>query len=510
MLGIEAGGSDCSSIRNPKCEIRNRTSATRLRKSGLLRYEPMLRLYNTLSNMKEDFLPGEDRWVRLYTCGPTVYDYAHIGNFRTFVFQDLLRRYLRYRSYQVLHVMNITDVDDRIIQNSKTQGIPLKEYTTRYTDAFLEDCKTLGIQPPDVMPRATDHIPDMVKLIRRLEERGFTYRRDGSIYFSISRFPEYGKLSKQDFSGIQPGARVDSDRYGKDEARDFVLWKAPKEGEDFWETELGPGRPGWHIECSAMSMRYLGETFDIHCGGADLVFPHHENEIAQSECATGKPFVRYWVHPEFLVVEGEKMSKSLGNFFTLRDVLAKGHWPEAIRYLLLSVHYRKQLNFTADNLHQAHSSIKRLENFGLRMAEKADASEPCPSFVEQIQSAREKYVEEMDDDLNTSAALGVLFDFINMTFKMLDQGSLSLGDARAALEFVREVDQVFGVMREPQELLDSEILERIEERLAARRRRDFAEADRIRDWLTSQGIQLEDTREGTRWKRIRETNPTQG
>src|SRR5437773_8734081 len=323
----------------------------------------MFRLYNTLTNAKEDFVPAGDMLVRFYTCGPTVYDFAHIGNFRTFVFQDLLRRYLRYRGYKVRHVMNITDVDDRIIQNAKSLGVSLKEYTDRYTEAFLEDSRTLGILPPDVMPRATEHIPEMVKLILRLEEKGYTYRRDGSIYFSISRFPEYGKLSKQDFSGIQPGARVDTDRYEKDEARDFVLWKAPKEGENFWETELGPGRPGWHIECSAMSMKYLGETFEIHCGGVDLVFPHHENEIAQSECATGNPFVRYWVHPEFLVVEGEKMSKSLGNYLTLRDILAKGGRPEAIRYLLLSAHYRKQLNFMTENLRQAHSSIARIENF---------------------------------------------------------------------------------------------------------------------------------------------------
>ena len=462
----------------------------------------MLRLHNTLTRAEEQLQPAEDMLVRLYTCGPTVYDYAHIGNFRTFVFQDLLCRYLRYRGYQVRHVMNITDVDDRIIQNSKALGIPLKEYTTRYTEAFLEDSRKLRILPPDIMPLATDHIPEMVQLIRRLEEKGYTYRRDGSIYFSISRFPEYGKLSKQDFSGIQPGARVDADRYEKDEARDFVLWKAAKEGEDFWETELGPGRPGWHIECSAMSMKYLGETFDIHCGGVDLIFPHHENEIAQSECATDKPFVRYWVHPEFLIVEGEKMSKSLGNFFTLRDLLAKEHRPEAIRHLLLSVHYRKQLNFTADGLHQAHSALNRLENFSLRMSEKADSSDPCPSFFEQVRLAREKFIEAMDDDLNTSAALGVLFEFVSTTFKMLDQGSLSGGDARTALGFAREADQVFDVMPEQQTLLDSQIHQKIEERLAARRRRDFAEADRIRDWLLSQGIQLEDTREGTRWKRL--------
>jgi cysteinyl-tRNA synthetase len=469
----------------------------------------MLRIYNTLTNSKEEFHPAEPGVVRFYTCGPTVYDFAHIGNFRTFVFQDLLRRYLRFRDYRVIHVMNITDVDDRTIQMARTQGISLVEYTARYTEAFLEDSKRLGLQAPDFMPRATGHIPEMVQLIRRLEERGYTYRRDGSIYFSIARFPEYGKLSKQDFKGMQAGARVDNDRYDKDEARDFVLWKARKEGEDFWETEIGPGRPGWHIECSAMSMKYLGESFDIHCGGIDLVFPHHENEIAQSECATGKPFVHYWVHPEFLVVEGEKMSKSLGNFFTLRDLLAQGHSPQAIRYLLLSVHYRKQLNFTMDGLRQAESSIQRLEDFRQRMTELADGSDPCPEFAAQIGSAQASFIEAMDDDLNISAALGVIFDFIRSTYQTHDQRRISRGDARGAVDFVLEVDQVLGVMRPQPELLDEEIARRIEERQAARRRRDFAEADRIRDWLSSQGIQLEDTREGIRWKRIHKNGLSQ-
>ena len=328
----------------------------------------MLRLHNTLTGNEEELRTIEEGVVRLYTCGPTVYDYAHIGNFRTFVFQDLLRRYLVYRGLRVKHVMNITDVDDRIIQNAHAQGMSLKDYTEKYTQAFFEDSRTLRIELPELMPRATAHIPEMVALIKRLEEKGYTYRKDGSIYFSISRFKDYGKLSKADFSGIQAGARVDTDKYDKENARDFALWKAPKEGEDFWETEIGPGRPGWHIECSAMSMKYLGETFDIHCGGADLVFPHHENEIAQSEAATGKPFVHYWLHPEFLIVEGEKMSKSLGNQFTLRDLLAKGPAPEAIRYLLLSVHYRRQLNFTWDGLQQAEASLQRLEEFVLRMS----------------------------------------------------------------------------------------------------------------------------------------------
>jgi cysteinyl-tRNA synthetase len=463
----------------------------------------MLKLYNSLSRTEEEFHPVEEGVVRFYTCGPTVYDYAHVGNFRTFVFQDLLCRYLRYRNYRILHVMNITDVDDKTIQNARMQGLSLKDYTARYTEAFLEDSKTLRIELPDIMPRATEHIPEMVQLIRTLEEKGYTYRKDGSIYFSISRFEEYGKLSKTDFSGAQSGASVDTDKYDKENARDFVLWKAPKEGEDFWETEIGPGRPGWHIECSAMSMKYLGETFDIHCGGADLVFPHHENEIAQSESATGKPFVRYWIHPEFLIVEGEKMSKSLGNFYTLRDLLDKGHSPESIRYLLLSVHYRKQLNFTSDGLKQAQASIQRLEDFLIRMKEIAKPEDPSPEFGAEIAKAREHFVEAMDGDLNTSAALAVLFEFVRTAYQQDSRRALSPGDAQSAADFIHEFDGVFNILPvESEQLLDDAIAAQIEARQAARKRRDFAEADRIRDWLASKGIQLEDTRDGVRWKRM--------
>jgi len=474
--------------------------SSKLRLAGGFR---MLRIYNTLTNAKEEFHPIEEGVVRLYTCGPTVYDYAHIGNFRTFVFQDLFRRYLHYHKYRVIHVMNITDVDDRIIQNAHAQGMSLKDYTTKYTEAFFEDSKTLHIELPELMPYATDHIPEMVALIKRLEAKGLTYCKDGSIYFSITRFPGYGKLSKADFSGIQAGARIDTDRYDKDNARDFALWKASKEGEDFWETEIGPGRPGWHIECSAMSMKYLGESFDIHCGGIDLVFPHHENEIAQSEGATGKPFVHYWVHPEFLIVDGEKMSKSLGNQFTLRDLLAKGVSPEVLRYLFLSVHYRKQLNFTPDALRQTQASIQRLEDFVQRLKEMADTPEPCQCFAAEVEEARQRFIEAMDDDLNTSAALAVVFDFVRSTYLKVDHKRLSGGDARAALGFVQEIDKVFAVLRTQPELLDEEIQRQIEARQQARRRREFAEADRIRKWLLSKGIQLEDTRDGTRWKRSR-------
>jgi cysteinyl-tRNA synthetase len=461
----------------------------------------MLRLHNTLTGKEEEFHPLEEGVVRFYTCGPTVYDYAHVGNFRTFVFQDLLRRYLAYLNYRVVHVMNITDVDDKTIQKSRSQGLSLREYTTRYTQAFIEDSRKLRIEIPQIMPKATEHIPEMVALIKKLEEKGFTYRKEGSIYFSISQFSEYGKLSKMDFSGAQSGARVDSDKYDKENARDFVLWKAKKEGEDFWETEIGPGRPGWHIECSAMSMKYLGETFDIHCGGVDLIFPHHENEIAQSECATGQPFVRFWVHPEFLIVEGEKMSKSLGNFYTLRDLLDQGHSPESIRYLLLSVHYRKQLNFTADGLRQAQASIQRLEDFLLRVREKSTPDPASPDFDNDVKSTRERFKEALDDDLNTSAALAVVFEFVRSTYQRDGQNALTGGDARLAHDFICEIDSVLNIVRQPSEMLDDEIAAQIEARQAARRRRDFAEADRIRNWLLSKGIILEDTREGVRWKR---------
>ena len=462
----------------------------------------MLKLHNTLTNADEEFRPVEEGVVRFYTCGPTVYDYAHIGNFRTFVFQDLLRRYLEYRNYRVIHVMNITDVDDKTIRNARTQGMTLRDYTTKYTEAFVADCKAMRIEMPGLMPRATEHIPEMVALIKKLEEKGYTYRKDGSVYFSIAQFPGYGRLSKADFSGALIGASVDADKYDKENARDFVLWKAKKEGEDSWETDIGPGRPGWHIECSAMSMKYLGETFDIHCGGVDLIFPHHENEIAQSECATGKPFVRYWVHPEFLIVEGEKMSKSLGNFFTLKDLLDKGYSPEAIRYLLLSVHYRKQLNFTMDGLHQAQASIQRLEDFMIRAREIANSEEPTVEFAAEVKIAREKFIEAMDADLNTSAALAVVFDLVRLAYQKDSQKALNGGDARIAVDFLEEIDSVYNILRPQPAMLDEEIAQQIEARQAARKRRDFAEADRIRQLLLSKGIQLEDTKDGVRWKRL--------
>src|SRR5271154_6688654 len=326
-----------------------------------------LRLYNTMSSQVEDFHPLRDNEVRMYACGPTVYDYGHIGNFRTFIAVDLLRRFLRQSGYKIRHVMNITDVDDKIIRNSARDGVSVKQYTAKYEKAFLEDTSTLNIEEP-ILVRATDHIPEMAEFIAELQGKGFAYRtEDGSYYFRIAKFPAYGKLSKKDFAGMEDGARVDVDEYEKDSARDFALWKAPKPGETSWETPIGPGRPGWHIECSVMAMEELGETFDLHAGGEDLIFPHHENEIAQSEALTGRPFVHFWFHARFLLVEGEKMSKSAGNFFTLRDLALKGYKPSSIRLLLSSVPYRHQLNFTFDGLKQMASNVDKLRNFQLRL-----------------------------------------------------------------------------------------------------------------------------------------------
>src|SRR5256712_1710746 len=377
---------------------------------------------NTLTGRKEPFLPLRPGEVRMYTCGPTVYDFAHIGNFRTFVFQDILRRFLRMKGYRILQVMNLTDVDDRIIQNAAAAGVGIREYTEKYIRAFLEDTRTLNIQPPEHLARATDHIDDMVRLIQRLSEKSFTYSSDGSIYFRIAKFPGYGKLSKIDLSGIQAGARVDVDRYEKADARDFALWKAPKPGEHFWETSIGPGRPGWHIECSAMAMKYLGETLDIHTGGVDLIFPHHENEIAQSEAATGKPFARFWLHAEFLLVEGEKMSKSLGNFFTLRDILEKGYQPEAVRYLLASVPYRKALNFTFDGLKSTATSIERLRNYKLRLETGRFAEREAEALLARTAQARKDFDDSLDEDLNTAQALAAVFEYVRETNTLMDSG----------------------------------------------------------------------------------------
>ncbi len=470
---------------------------------------------NTLTGRKEPFVPLHPGEVRMYTCGPTVYDFAHIGNFRTFVFQDILRRFLRMKGYRILQVMNLTDVDDRIIQNAAAAGVGIREYTEKYIQAFLEDTRTLNIQPPEHLARATDHIDDMVRLIQRLSEKSFTYSSDGSIYFRIAKFPGYGKLSKIDLSGIQAGARVDVDRYEKADARDFALWKAPKPGEHFWETSIGPGRPGWHIECSAMAMKYLGETFDIHTGGVDLIFPHHENEIAQSEAATGKPFARFWLHAEFLLVESEKMSKSLGNFYTLRDLFARGHRPSALRFLLASVPYRRQLNFTMDGLQQAASSVERLRNFVARLKTEKFPAGQSDSMAGRVRQAAADFEKGLEDDVNTAQALAAVFDLVRDVNTAIDRGEFRQGDAAQVLAAMQEFDSIFSLLVDEDAAKlralgfdaaagpdDVEIEALVAERQAARKRGDYRYADRMREQLAERGIILEDTRDGgVRWKR---------
>ncbi len=463
-----------------------------------------LRFYNSLTSQVQDFAPADGRTVRMYTCGPTVWSYAHIGNFRTFVFQDILRRWLRYRGFDLDHVMNLTDVDDRIIQQSVAAGKSLGEYTAVYAAAFEEDRDTLRMEKPEHLVKATDHIGDMVALIERLSAAGHTYVSEGSVYFRVATFPEYGKLSDIDFQGILDGARVDTDKYDKENARDFVLWKARKEGEHFWETPIGAGRPGWHIECSAMAMKYLGETLDIHAGGIDLTFPHHENEIAQSEAATGKPFARFWLHSEHLMVEGQTMSKSLGNFYTLRDVLEKGWPPEAVRYLLASVPYRKQLNFTFDGLKSAQTAIERLRNYRLRLDTERFADGASEKMAERTSSALVRFEQSLDDDLNTAEALGAIFEFIRDTNTAMDQGEFRQGNVAAAQDLLARFDGVFDVLRPTVaagSLTDAEVDARIAERNAARKSRDFAKADQIRKDLLEKGIILEDAKDGVRWKR---------
>ena len=474
----------------------------------------MLRLKNTLTRKLEEFKPLEGNTVRIYACGPTVYGNIHIGNFRTFVAVDVLQRYLKYRGYDVRYAMNITDVDDKIIRGLKESGKSLDEYTGFYTGQFMEDLERLNVEMPDVLPRATAHIPEMLALMERLDQHGRTYKSDGSLYYRIESFPEYGRLSGSKLEGNQSGARVDVDEYDKADARDFVLWKATKEeGEPSWGSPYGAGRPGWHLECSAMSMKYLGESFDIHCGGIDLIFPHHENEIAQSEGATGKRFVKTWFHVEFLLVEGEKMSKRKGNFYTLRDLVEKGYSPQAIRFLLLSVPYRTQLNFTFDELRARQSSLERLQNFKRRVegarseesgARGREVSE-ARSVQDAINSAKSAFEAGMDDDLNTSAALAGVFDLVRDINIAMDSGGLSENDKVATLEFLDSVDSVLGVLgNRPGENITAELEARVEElikqRHAARRDRDFARADQIRDELAQQGVVLEDTAQGTRWK----------
>ncbi len=462
-----------------------------------------LRLFNTLTRQKDKFVPIEAGKVGLYTCGPTVYDYAHIGNFRAFIFEDLLKRWLEYRGFKVNHVMNLTDVDDKTIKGSQKQQKPLRQYTNFYANAFFEDIKILNIQPATVYPRATDHIPEMVKLVQTLIQKGYAYKgEDGSIYFAINKFPAYGQLSHIKVAELKAGARVSQDEYAKEEAQDFALWKAytPEDGDVFWETELGKGRPGWHIECSAMSMQYLGKTFDIHCGGVDNMFPHHENEIAQSEAATDKPFVHYWMHNEHLQVEGKKMAKRLGNFYTLRDLLAKGLDPLAIRYLLMSTHYRQQFNFTFEGLEAAKGAIERLANLQRRLQD-ANGTARCENLPSIVASVQRRFDAAMDDDLDISTALASMFDFVREINNLLDANALTKQDASKVSAVIAEFDSVLGVIPKPQEeALPKEAEELIQKRQEARKAKDWKTADAVRDQLKAMGIVVEDTAQGIRWK----------
>ena len=469
-----------------------------------------MRLYNTLSRRVEDFRPSVGNVVRMYSCGLTVYARGHIGNFRTFTCIDALRRTLRYQEgFEVRQVMNFTDVDDRTIAESRKAGVPLREYTDRFIAAFLEDAATLGLERPEEMPRATDeaNLRAMTGMIQQLEANGHTYRSDGSVYFKISTLPQYGRLSHLDVEGIKAGARVDADKYSKEDARDFVLWKATGPGEPTWDYGVGPGRPGWHIECSAMALRLLGEApIDLHAGGVDLVFPHHENEIAQAEGATGRPFSRFWMHVEFLNLDQEKMSKSLGNIFTVPDVLQRGYRASALRYLFLSVHYRKQLKFTWESLDQAEEALTRLTDFLARL-DTVTAAGAHEAVAARVAEARRAFAGWMADDLNTAGALGVMFELVRAMNAAIDAGEAGAPDAALVREAFDEFDRVLGFIalrraedaRPPVPVETIEHL--IEERRIARRTRNFAEADRLRAELEAQGILLEDSPTGTRWKR---------
>jgi cysteinyl-tRNA synthetase len=466
----------------------------------------MLTFFNTLTRQQEEFHPLEDGKVRMYICGPTVWNFAHIGNFRTFVFGDILRRYLKYKGYDLTHVMNLTDIDDRIINEAAARNISIDEFTAPFTQYFLEDFDALGNQRPEVMPRATHHIAEMIDIISTLLANDHAYESDGSIYYRISAFPEYGKLSKINFSGNITGGseRIDTDKYEKEDARDFALWKLVGEDEEpGWDAPFGRGRPGWHIECSAMAMKYLGETFDIHAGGQDLQFPHHETEIAQSEGATGKQFAKYWIHSEFLKIDDVTMSKSKGNFFTFRDLRAQGYSALAIRYLLLSVPTRKQLNFTFEGLQGAESTVERLRSFRQRVREYQPHDAAVNSFIgERIDAAITEFTEAMDDDFNTANALASIHNLIRDVNTSMQAGGLLSQDRDRLLETIQAFDSVLGIFGpEESEMLDTDIEALIEERQCARRDRNFARSDEIRDLLAEKGIILEDTKDGVRWKR---------
>jgi len=510
----------------------------------------VLRFYNTLTRRKDEFKPLRKDFVRIYSCGPTVYDYPHVGNLRAFVFYDLLRRYLRYRGFRLKHVMNITDVDDKTIRNSRKEGLTLKNFTQKYTEIFFEDLGKINVERFEIYPKATEHIQEMVGLIKILLKKGIAYRgRDGSVYYRISKFKNYGKLSKLDLSKLKVGARVSQDEYTKDEAKDFSLWKAwnPDDGNVFWETDIGKGRPGWHIECSVMSTKYLGHTLDIHTGGVDLIFPHHDNEIAQTEAATGKPFVRYWLHNEHVMVEGKKMSKSLGNYLTLKDMTERGHDPLAIRYALLSTHYRSKLNITDKALWSAKQSVEKIRNF-VDLLKEVEGRKDSRKVKELVRRVQKDFTEAMDDDLDIGKALAKVFDFIREVNRLMDRKEMGRKNAKDCLKVIERFDRVLGILRIereiPPELLgkvftmlvdlhetlkgrDESFAKELESMLKGlkgkeidpghfvelmdaivriredlREKRMFGVSDKIRSDLKEMGIVLEDKERGARWRLV--------
>jgi cysteinyl-tRNA synthetase len=471
---------------------------------------PEIRFHNTLGRALETFEPMRPDEVRIYTCGPTVYNHAHVGNLRTFLFEDVLRRALRYLGLEVTQVMNLTDVDDKTIAGANRAGVSLDEYTRPYVESFFADLDTLHVERAEVYPRATEHVGEMIELVERLLANGHAYEKEGSVFFRIATDDDYGKLANVDPDQQRQGERVASDEYGKEDVRDFVLWKAAKPGEPSWDSPWGPGRPGWHIECSAMSMRYLGETFDVHCGGVDNIFPHHDNEIAQSESATGRPFARYWLHSEHLIVDGEKMSKSLGNQYTLKDLLAKGVDPRALRYLFASVHYRQKLNFTFQSLDAAAAALRRVDEMRFRLGHAGESGEPDAKLGEALATAERDFAAALADDLNVAGALAALFVLVREVNVAVEGGRLGEGDRGRVLDVVAGFDRVFGVL-DPEAWKGAEAAAEgpsgdevetlVRRREEARAARDWAEADRLRDELAAAGVVLEDTPQGTRWKR---------
>ena len=471
-----------------------------------------LKIYNTLTRSVDELVPGGIKKehvqdyppVTIYSCGPTVYSYAHIGNFRTFMFNDFLRRYLKFRGFRVDHAMNITDVDDKTIAGSLREGVTLKEYTEKYTAIFYDDLATLNIEKAEHNPKATESVDEMINILKLIDSKGILYEKEGSLYFNIAKFSGYGRLSNLDSREIKSGARYDADEYEKEDVRDFALWKSPRENEPFWETPYGPGRPGWHIECSAMIRKIFGSTIDIHTGGVDLIFPHHENEIAQSEAAYGERFVRHWIHVEHLLVDGAKMSKSAGNFYTLRDLLEKGYSPRSIRYLLMSAHYRKQLNFTLEGIKQADQALERIDNMVVRLRDIKNGSGSNPGLPEMIAKMKSGFTEAVDNDLNISAGLAVFFDFVTAVNTMISADKLSVNDAEMVDAALRDLDSVFGFIffGTSGDDADNERIDAlVQERIDAKKNKNFSRADEIRDILKDGGIILEDTKDGTRWKR---------